>query len=282
MVDRPRVAVDKDGVLHVLWVEYSFPETHPPLGLRYSQSSDGGANWSWPLQIDGPFDYPELVVLGDNEIHIAWSGTHPDRVKYHTWSEDGGLTWRSPDVTVDVGGYQGSADLVEDSAGGLHLVQVAGPPEVLYHQQWAVGRWSRPEPLLAREPGAPIHPRDAAASVTRGNQLTVLVSAMTQQTGKPGEWSFDIMYLGSEVASPAVAPRARDAQPQVQATPSVLAAADLASDPVSLPTHVPATWSQRELPVREQRALDAVWVGIAPAALVVLLAGAARLRRGGR
>ncbi len=124
MVDQPKVAVDGQGQVHVIWVENNYPETYPPIGIRYSSSPDGVA-WSKPRSLaDGPYSDPAILVVGDRDIHAVWSGTATDRFKFHTWSQDAGITWTDTWRNSELGGIQGSPALAADSLGRIYWLKV--------------------------------------------------------------------------------------------------------------------------------------------------------------
>ncbi len=147
-IDMPRLAVSAaaDGRLHVVWVESDYPETFPPIGIRYSSSSDGGETWSEATSLaDGPYSFPEVITRGSDEVHMVYSGTGGDRYKFHRWSADSGTAWEEVYRNTEVGGYQGLPALVVDSADQLHLLTTASVFQIgidsIYHTVWQDGTW---------------------------------------------------------------------------------------------------------------------------------------------
>jgi hypothetical protein len=120
MVDRARVVTDSRGGVHVGWTEFAYPETLPPLGVRYAHSRDQGTTWSVPLKVNGPYDYVGMAVIEPDKIHMVWSGTNPDRRRFHRWSRDGGITWSEIWRNPRLGGYQGWPALAVDSEQTLY------------------------------------------------------------------------------------------------------------------------------------------------------------------
>lgn len=158
-VDRVRLAAGPDGLLHVVWVESAYPETYPPLGIWYAVSGDSGSSWSAPVLLaEGPYDYPEIMVRGENEVHVVWSGTATDRYKFHIWSADSGRTWSQPWRNEALGGIQGLAALVLDGSNGLHWIQVGSifdtiaeevHPDHLFEQEWLGSEWGQGRAILS-------------------------------------------------------------------------------------------------------------------------------------
>jgi hypothetical protein len=184
MVDKPRLAVSSEDKLHVVWVEHNYPETFPPIGIRYASSSDG-VEWNDPLNLsDGPYDDPNIVALADNEVHTVWSGAAPDRFNFHRWSADDGGSWRDVFRNTELGGFTGKPALVGDSLGNLHWLQVGSifarqSATELHYQEWShlESRWLPGVSLLGTtsSPEAGAHATNPSAVVALGNQLHIVM-----------------------------------------------------------------------------------------------------------
>jgi hypothetical protein len=227
MVDRARLTVDELGGIHVAWTESNFPDTFPPIGIRYAYSFDEGWTWSQPFLVDGPYDLSGIIARGE-EIHFVWSGTNPDRHKFHMWSADRGENWSLVSRTVEGGGYQGWPSLVLDSDANLHLLQVGnigGGTEALAYQTWLEERWTSPVVLLSRPDGAPDHLRDPDAVVGLGDELHVVNSHVLDYPSGSGNWRRDIVYFRHRVGSPHIQaeplPSPIPAEPSATAEPLI-------------------------------------------------------------
>ena len=118
-----RLAIDSTKGIHVVWSEYEAPNYYPPKGVYYARSSDQGKSWSSPRQLSGSGSVePEIIVDGNDRIHVAWNGSVNVGNRYHRMSENGGLSW-SPISSFNIpGGILGPPALAVDSANGLHAI----------------------------------------------------------------------------------------------------------------------------------------------------------------
>jgi hypothetical protein len=205
-VDLPRLAVAPDGALHVAWVETNFPETFPPIGIRYARSNDGGQSWNESISLaDGPYDFPGILSSGQGEVHIVYSGTNPDRNKFHRWSADGGRTWSETFRNTEVGGFQGLPSLALDSAGVLHWLTTASVFQVgndcLYHATRQQEIWKPGEAVLCGVASGQ-NPWDVAAMAALGNVLYAAVQYPLNSDAQPQGWQNEIYALRLELPSP--------------------------------------------------------------------------------
>lgn len=147
-----RLLVDRQRTLHVVWSESI--EAFPPSGVYYARSTDLGQSWSAPLELAaGGYSWTSIGLDGAGALHVFWTGTGEWVGKYHTWSEDGGLSWRPFErLWPGTGGLLGFADMAVDSAGTLHLVSAAGSGTFfpvgtngdILHAIWSGNHWSVP------------------------------------------------------------------------------------------------------------------------------------------
>lgn len=181
---RPRLAIDSQDVLHLVWVldDYSQQSSLSYSGraVYYARSFDGGASWSAPMvvdEIDGRQGYdrqvdglqPEwgnIIVDHKDWVHIVWVG-RPDMQRYHQWSEDGGSTWSQRQVAIPSGGYNNWQGLAVDDDNRLHLLWPS--LKGMEYAWWKDGAWS--PALLLSDIGEPHH---AQAVVALGNQVHVV------------------------------------------------------------------------------------------------------------
>jgi hypothetical protein len=94
----------------------AYVEFLPPFPLKFSVTSDGGASWSAPRQINAPSQRcqgAELVLGVDSIIHLVWAGVqsvspYTEDVIGTAKTTDGGVTWLVNEQAIDINGIQGS------------------------------------------------------------------------------------------------------------------------------------------------------------------------------
>lgn len=208
MVDKPRLTVAPDGTIHTVWVEYDYPNTFPPRGIRYARSTDGGKTWSRAISLaDGPYDDPAIVVRGIREVHIVWSGTTSDRFKFHRWSADGGRNWSEVWRNTELGGFQGRPALVVDGGQHLHWLQsgsiFAASNDGVYYNLWNGVGWL-PGTLLLPGTAHGQNPGSTSAAVGLGNELHVAVQYPIDLPA--GGWQMEVFYLHGPLPIPGRSP----------------------------------------------------------------------------
>jgi hypothetical protein len=208
-VTSPKIAVDGQKQTHIVWVETSYPETYPPLGIRYTSSSDG-VTWGEPhFLAEGPYTDPEILAVNESELHVVWSGTATDRFKFHTWSTDSGITWREIWRNDELGGIQGSPALVVDSLARIYWLKVgtvfvlsddAFPNKDSLHENifendiWSTGT------IILNSPTRNQNLMHVTAVISNGNQLHTTVMNPLPTTGE--DYQFDIYYLNKSLDAP--------------------------------------------------------------------------------
>lgn len=270
-VDLPRLAVAADGRLHAVWVEADYPETFPPLGIRYAASGDGGQTWSEVVSLaDGPYSFPAILtaptaVPEEEEVHVVYSGTQPDRYKFHRWSADGGQSWLEVLRNTEVGGFQGLPALVSDSSQAIHWLTSASIFKInldgVYSIHWQAGEWQVSEVLL-RNVTPDNNPGDVSAAVGLGNQLHVAVQYPIPSANQGGGSQSEIYYLRQDLSSPRLPGRTLAAPTTPPATPTSSQTVNLAA---TLPAILNTTPGQAGSP------LAALMLGLLAALVVVLL-----------
>lgn len=104
--DAPRIAVDRTGVLHLVYAESAggpFDRFH----IRYTRSSDGGQRFEAPRDISRPAArsvdstaYPAMVVDAAGNLYVAWEHYAHHRARPRglefTVSRDGGRSFGDP------------------------------------------------------------------------------------------------------------------------------------------------------------------------------------------
>lgn len=150
----PRLAIDERNRLHVV-----VGEMGTGTAVYYSQSSDNGQSWSYPLVIDsrdsrfygdyGPA-WINVITRGSDEVHLVWDGA-PSGQRWHQWSDDGGNTWQKPEqISSEVRGLTGSNALGVDGTGRLHLFSMGITGSAPYYASWWNGSWSSMDPIASQ------------------------------------------------------------------------------------------------------------------------------------
>lgn len=262
MVDDAHLAVDANGGKHAAWVESNYPETFPPIGIRYAHALADEPGWSEALSLaDGPYGDPAILARGAAEVHVVYSGTAEDRYKFHRWSADGGMNWSETYRNSEVGGYQGLPDLVLDGNYNLHWLTTAGVFQIgddcLYHTIWQENSWTRGDVPLCGEVSMQ-NPWDVAAAVAFGNELHVIIQYPIASDVQQAGYQYEIFALHLELASKR-----------------------LASRPLAAPTIAPATPAtpDREamIPTPQPTLIARAWQGGAPSDGLVLALGGGML-----
>jgi hypothetical protein len=191
--------VDADGGKHAAWVESNYPETFPPIGIRYAHALADGPGWSEALSLaDGPYGDPAILARGSTEVHVVYSGTAEDRYKFHRWSSDSGRNWTESWRNSEVGGFQGYAELTLDGSDRIHWLMAASVLNVrrdaLFHTSWNGESWSAGEAPLFNV-STQSNPMDVTAVVGMGNQLHVALMYPLEAPGLP-EGNNEIYYIG--------------------------------------------------------------------------------------
>ncbi len=177
LVERPSLAIDSTGTLHLAWTCSTLPGGVGPLAVYYSRSADLGETWSPSVRlIDRSSEWSALVAL-DGSVHLIWQETHGQRTStWHMLSPDGGQEWEERHFLSATDSAVGPATVLVDGGVRMHLlqtVQVEGAGPVLDYSLWTGQGWSRREALpLRAEQASEI--RALAATPTGQGKLGVV------------------------------------------------------------------------------------------------------------
>jgi len=276
------VGIADDGSVHLAWSEHTERRDWNGEAIWYARTNpvDGGT-----LQVrevarnepgNGPsLDSPALAIGSNGQVHLFWNnGVGSSTGRYYQWSDDYGSVW-SPvgNAFPELSGQTGPAGMVFDSGGGLRLITAAG---LNYLASWQNESWSAANVLWPET-----YSERPALTITNGNQLHVVWNACQDCTDNiKRQWS--TMYAAYQVDAPAVSPEGFVAQvtvgnqqaPTPQSTPSLLPPESSASSPPPAP---PSNDSSADVR-RPSSGIGLLVLGVLPAALLVLVVAAVRLR----
>jgi hypothetical protein len=165
----PDMVIDSRDCIHVVFADTMQYDEERVLGddlvcvsgcggVFYTRSTDGGENWSSPVQLDTPeadAGPPRLSVGRQGQVYVTWADTTAGGTSLGislAYSNDGGATWSEPRRVVS--GNEGYEDpqVAVDSLGRIHVAwryhQAVGPGNVGYSVSRDEGKtWSPVEVL---------------------------------------------------------------------------------------------------------------------------------------
>ncbi len=240
LVERPSMAIDDSGALHLAWTCSTLPGGVGPLAVYYARSSDGGATWTQPLHLfERPAQWSTLVVAGDGQVHVIWQELHGLRTStWHILSTDGGLQWGVPHFLTATEGSVGPATVVPDAGGHIHLLQViqegaAGPS--LTHSIWDGRAWSTEDTLPLR--AGQVSEIPALAATTTGSGRLGVVYLGPGLRGSQGVRQAEVAFASVAIDEPSARPaRTPGAGPTSAAPAGPSETATSPAPPVLTPT----------------------------------------------
>jgi hypothetical protein len=190
MVDHTTLAVGADGTVHVAWSVLPAPGSLVPGAVFYTRSTDGGESWSARYNpAEGDVDWPQLVAVGNLEVHLAWREKDGRTQLYHRWSTDGGLNWTRATLVAEVTGLDRPVTLAVDGAARVHLAAVGVAAGLtsdseaelpvrwpVVHRMWDGERWTEVDRgiVTVLEEVAPQFP---AVAIADGDRVGLALAA---------------------------------------------------------------------------------------------------------
>ena len=122
-VDSPEITLSADGTLHLLFTKYSVT-SNEPVGLFYSQSSDGGATWTPAEEVSThSVLWSDIVSYGNGIIHRAWQEVANGVVSnLDQVSNDFGKSWLKPVNITQITNFPMPVSLVFNGTDNLHFI----------------------------------------------------------------------------------------------------------------------------------------------------------------
>ena len=195
-VDQPKLTFTDDGVLHLLFSQYSARAEEDAGTLYYSQSTDGGTTWTTPDEVTpNPVKWSAITAVPGQGLHRFWQ--EQNRLvtsTYHQTSSDNGVTWSTSVLVSSEDTVASAPSIAPDWMGNIHLLQTSLDDfEYLHEWLWSNGRWQLVETRKISSAGQnPI--ASVYASVTAsGNLYAILQSELKDENDQVDS---QIMSLG--------------------------------------------------------------------------------------
>ncbi len=201
MVDDIRFYLGADETASVLWTNFNTPPDGGAVGLYYIRYKDGA--WSEPKEIyQDSILWSQVLTPPDGAIHTAWQvkDNLGQVTLWHSYSTDHGEHWSNPIRILSFSSGEGSASLVLDEAGRLHLIQVSQSGFVslegrssLILQNWVFNgtEWVIDERLTLDNLG---NPGFLSTSIAIDGSLAAMLSADIVSDPADGEPTAGLFY----------------------------------------------------------------------------------------
>jgi len=215
------MAVDSSGRLHAVWSEAlkmnaldEGVQQVPPSGVYYSRSDDGGYHWGYPYKIAGTDQGDPTIGIDDSDrVHLIWSGIGSAAGKYHTYLDLQTGQWQEINrILADGEGLLGMPALTLDSSGRLHTAVPLtsqthfglDTPGEIVSQSWWDGRWGEEYQVSLSLMDAEIEHSHPALTISVGNQLHLVWTALDLRHNKEDESPVYLWYSTRSLNSPAI------------------------------------------------------------------------------
>jgi len=195
LAESPRIAVDGNGTVHVVWTEDTAGGTPEIYYARREAST-----WSAPVNVSlnaGSSRDPQLAVQSNGTVHVLWRDTTATPGVYNVYYAQRTTSWTTP---LQLSSSATSVDgprLAVDGGGIAHAVWGAG--EIYYARR--DGSWSTPTAISAGSGAASM-----ARLALHGSEVHVLwIETLTGSNGVyyarySGSWSAPVNVFSSASA----------------------------------------------------------------------------------
>lgn len=163
-VDQPKLTYTDDGVLHLLFSQYSARAEDDTGTLYYSQSTDGGTTWTSPDEVTAnPAKWSYIASVSGQGVHRFWQEKNKAATfTYQQVSTDSGNTWNEPVKVSSFDSLTSVPSIAPDWMGNIHMVQTS-LSEFEYLNEWV---WSNDQWQLVETKKISLPKQDAVSNVT--------------------------------------------------------------------------------------------------------------------
>jgi hypothetical protein len=120
--DKPSIAVDSCGGVHVVWEDYSAMNYE----IYYKRSTDGGTTWSTLTRLtwnSGESQAPVICADSGSGIHVVWYDNTPGNYEiFYKRSTDYGASWSGTNRYTWNTGWSNYSVIAAGSGGGIHIL----------------------------------------------------------------------------------------------------------------------------------------------------------------
>lgn len=145
-ISSPAFAVEANGIVHLTWTEYRYPDHE----VRYSRRASGGA-WSAPVPVartpfsaSGDLPQPHIETDATGAAHLLWhSPGSPGGVEAYYQQRSASGAWSSP-LNLSNTGYAGNPQLAVSANGVVHVAWYddSSNHALVYTRRGLNGAWS--------------------------------------------------------------------------------------------------------------------------------------------
>lgn len=185
-VGQPKLAFTEDGVLHLLFSQYTALSDDTGGELYYSQSVDGGGTWTKPEAVSNDaVGWSDMISVPQKGLHRFWQASEKLVVStFHQISSDGGKTWNSPTKISSFDTLASEPAISADWMGNIHFLQTT-VTDLEYLNEWL---WTNDQWQLVETKKIAIPTEDSISKVESGiTSDGMLYCLLSSEFVKPDE-----------------------------------------------------------------------------------------------
>jgi hypothetical protein len=155
-IDRPVIAPDPSGALHVLWWGLTTGQEDEAGVILYTRWD--GQHWAPPTDVlvapaGRPAYFPEAMVDLDGTLHVTWMGPQLYHSAVPSWAAMDPHAWSPPQDISEGRAVSSPSGITIDPSGTIHVVFAASFLNEVYHVSSTNGRpdWETPNLVYAAQ-----------------------------------------------------------------------------------------------------------------------------------